>query len=293
MTTSGLNATRLVNWAALKETCSGSGCHIRNFSRSLLARKYGVRIGESWFCGPDCFLEGVEIRVRELRRLGEFRAVPRSLRLPLGLLLVSRGCITKDQLRVAVEQQHSEGRALGEILCELRFATERQVAEATATQWGCPFYSAKVNSGEIQARIPSTVLRLAAMAPVYHAAATNRLLIGFVKGIDHTALRTIEEMTGCLTEPCFITASECQENIRSLTGRSIEVNFDRVSSVVEMANIVQSYAFQIGADEARFAICCGLLWVRLNRDCQPTDLLFSLAGAMVGDLEVDHDGTQS
>src|SRR5271167_3343663 len=100
MTMGSLNPTRLVNWTALKETCSGSGCHIRNLSRSFLARRNGVRIGNCWFCGADCFREGVEIRIRELQQSGEFRKVPRTLRLPLGLLLVSRGYITKDQLRV-------------------------------------------------------------------------------------------------------------------------------------------------------------------------------------------------
>jgi hypothetical protein len=274
---SSLNLSHLVNWTALREQCSGNRCHVRNLSHSLLGRKNGVRIGESWYCSPECFRDGVENRLWELRHAEEHRSVAHRLRLPLGLLLVSRGCITNQQLRIAVERQRDRKGSLGEILCDLQYATERQVTEARATQWGCPVYSAKIKLTEIQARIPTALLRLAAMAPVYHATAANRLLIGFVDGIDHHALHTVEEMTGCLTEPCFITSSECRDSIHNLSGRNIEVSFDRVSSVAETANIVQSYAFQIAANEARFAICHGLLWVRLNRETQPTDLMFSVS----------------
>jgi hypothetical protein len=282
MAMSSLSLGRLVSWTALGGRCAGEDCHVRNLSRSFLARKNGIRIGESWYCCPRCFRHGVEARVRELMLTTEHRAAAHPLRLPLGLLLVSRGCITNHQLRAALERQVDRGGCLGDILRELRYATERQIAEATATQWGCPVYAAKVKTSEIQARIPTALLRLATMAPVFHATPANRLLIGFVRGIDHHALRSVELMTGCLTEPCFITASECWETIQNLTGRNIEVSFDRVASVSEAANIVESYAFQVDADEARFAICNGLLWVRLSREAQPTDLLFSVCSDKLG-----------
>ncbi len=54
-----------------------------------------------------------------------------------------------------------------------------------------------------------------------------------------------------------------------------DVTFDRVSSVVEVANIIRSYAFQIGAGQARIGICRDHVWARLVRDDCPTDLVFS------------------
>jgi hypothetical protein len=51
-----------------------------------------------------------------------------------------------------------------------------------------------------------------------------------------------------------------------------------VLSPAEMANIVRSYAFQIGANEARLALCRNQLWARLMRDGHPTDMLFALSG---------------
>ena len=126
-------------------------------------------------------------------------------RMPLGLLLVARGCITTVQWRMAREQQLARGGTMAGILHELHFASEHEVAAAVATQWGCPVYSAKLQPSEIEAHIPSALMQLIAMAPVHYAPRPNRLLVGFVHRIEHRVLRTIEDMTSCLTEPCFIT----------------------------------------------------------------------------------------
>lgn len=273
-----LQLTHWVNRIGLQDKCAREGCRRTALRSSLLARRRGIRLSEAWFCGADCFREGVESQIRTLKQAPTRGREEHASRIPLGLLLVSRGCITSDQLRLARAQQQARGGALADILCELRFANERQVADAAATQWGCPVYSAKTMPSDIGAHIPALLMRLIAMAPVYYAPRANRLLIGFVHGIEHRVLRTIEHMTACLTEPCFITASECAEQIGSLTGRNTEVTFERVSSPAEMANIVQSYAFQIGADEARMALCHNHLWARLTREGHPTDLLFALAG---------------
>jgi len=284
---SSLQLAHLVRWKELKESCAREQCHASSLRRSLLGRNTGIRFGGAWYCSAECFREGAEARLRELQEEAVRWPKQPSGRIPLGLLLVARGCITGEQLRIAAEHQRVRGGALGDILCQLEFASEREVADATATQWGCPVYYARPQAYDIQARIPAELMRLVAMAPVYYAAQANRLLVGFVHRIEHRVLRTIEEMTSCCTEPCFITTSECEQTIRSLSGRSTEVGFERISSAGEMASIVQSYACQIGADEARMGVCRDYAWVRLNRDHHPTDLLFALTGKEAGWLEFD------
>ena len=114
------------------------------------------------------------------------------------------------------------------------------------------------------------------MAPVHYLAPRRRLLVGFVHGVEHRVLGTIEKMTGCRTEPCFITASECAGIIHRDSGRGLEVAFERLSSEMEMAQVIRSYTEQVAAEEARVGVCRDRLWVRLFRDHQPTDLLFTL-----------------
>jgi type IV pilus assembly protein PilB len=59
----------------------------------------------------------------------------------LGSLLVSHGYISPDNLLAALEKQKQEGREklLGEIVVELQFCTEEQVAECLAEEYGVPY----------------------------------------------------------------------------------------------------------------------------------------------------------
>jgi two-component system copper resistance phosphate regulon response regulator CusR len=52
-------------------------------------------------------------------------------------------------------------------------------------------------------------------------------------------------------------------------------------------NVVDVYAFQIGANEARLGVCRDYVWARLNRDDCPTDLVFSNRWNNAGNRETD------
>ena len=273
---STLHFAQFINWKDLRQNCARPGCPITALRHSWIGRGVGVRIGNDWFCCPDCLREGVQIRIRDLRQSKVSLSKQHPARIPLGLLLMSRGYISHGQLQTAIARQQARGGSIGHTLCELQFVTERQVAEAAATQWGCPFFSVKSQGSEIPARIPVTLMRLVKMAPVHFAQAQNRLLVGFVHNVEHQLLRTIEAMAGCIAEPCFITATECSECILAQAVQHVEVSFGPTASTAEIANIVQSYASQLGADEVRLACCHDHLWIRLNRRGYPTDLVFAL-----------------
>lgn len=269
------NIGYLLDWRNFKEQCGREGCHSSVLRHPLGARKAGIRLGKDWFCSEECFAQGVEAHIQHLQETALKQLTRRESRLPLGLLLLSQGCISSAQLQLALERQREGGGALGDILCELNFATEREVAAACATQWGCPVFTPKSTLCEVQAHVPRALMELYSMAPVHYSVAVNKLLIGFVYRIEHDVLHTIEAITSCITVPCFITARECRETIRGLASSGNDVVFERVASVPQMANIVQSYAFQIGAEEARLGICRDYVWARLNRGDCPLDLVFS------------------
>lgn len=273
---STLNLPTLVNWKGWRETCSRRGCRTGWLRHSWLPRIPGMRIGEDWYCCPECFRCGATERIRKLQDLALRRSAPHRSRIPLGLLLVTRGSITKEQWRQAEERQKQTGGTLGKAVCDLRFTGEREVAAAAAAQWGCLVYSSPALQPEIRAHIPTPLMRAAMMAPVFQAPANRRLLVGFAHAVDHALLGTLEEMTSCASEPCFITASECERCIQALAGRHSEVVFERALPLLEIANIVVSYAQETSADEARFGFCQDFLWTRLNRNNQPTDQLFAL-----------------
>src|SRR5690349_3832380 len=57
----------------------------------------------------------------------------------LGELLVERGVISAEQLKVAIEYQKRNKGLIGEVLVELKFATEKDIAQSLTCQYGFPY----------------------------------------------------------------------------------------------------------------------------------------------------------
>jgi len=57
----------------------------------------------------------------------------------LGDLLIQKGVLTQEQLRIALQEQNISGSLLGDILVELGFVASREIAEILAEQSGLPF----------------------------------------------------------------------------------------------------------------------------------------------------------
>jgi MSHA biogenesis protein MshE len=64
-------------------------------------------------------------------------------RVRLGDVLVDRKVISREQLRLALEQQKRSGRRLGRVLIENGFCNAEQIAEALARQLGIPYVNLK------------------------------------------------------------------------------------------------------------------------------------------------------
>ena len=62
-------------------------------------------------------------------------------KLPLGQVLLNRGVVSQEQIDAALEKQKTQGhsRLLGELLVELGFCTENQIAAALAEAYGVPY----------------------------------------------------------------------------------------------------------------------------------------------------------
>jgi len=214
----------------------------------------------------------------ELCRVGAEPRPSRRFRVPLGLLLLSRGVINQDQLQEALKRQRSEEGRIGEILVRLGFASEDDVMAGVAAQWGYPVFSLRKHYLPLEIQLPGSLLARHSILPVYYTKSSRKLMIGFVNGVDHGLLSAIEAMTETETVPCFITPSEFHEKLKSLTAEreSEEVSFDRVSSFLEMARIVQSYVVQVASEEARFSHCADQIWCRISGRRHTLDLLFRL-----------------
>src|SRR5579885_2884195 len=133
-----LQKTILQRPASLRR-CSDRNCKSGQAMWSGLsqARRAVDLQGLRW-CFPRCFNRELERLILEASS-GQWTPAARPRRMPLGLLLLSRGQLTSEQLQQALDAQRLAGRVpIGKLLRDLNFVSENQVTAALAAQWGCP-----------------------------------------------------------------------------------------------------------------------------------------------------------
>lgn len=270
-------------WAAgfkvITSRCEG--CHRSLALRHLTAQKAGITMHGGWYCSSACFKTAAEKKLTELLTTGQEQANHVS-RMPLGLLLIGRSVLTAEQLREAADEQKEAGGEIGEILARRGFASEKQVTGARAVQWSCPVFSVPKHLIQTEIQIPSALIQLYSAIPLHYVPRTKRLLVGFVHGIEYGLLYAIEQMTGCNTQPCFVTPSDFEtqmqlrEQIQGLCGDTTpkELTFESVQTAAEMAQIVCSQGVDLEADEVMISRCREYLWARLKYGAEAVDLFF-------------------
>jgi hypothetical protein len=247
-----------------------------------LRKNEGIRLQGQWFCSSECFeLAAQSIFTRLLLNPESVRK--KTHRVPIGLLLLSRGAINNEQLKLALDLQRERGGGrIGKILQQIRAASERDITDGLAAQWGCPVYPLGQAREFLKCAslLPLTLLETGRMLPVHHLRLAQMLYIGFVEGIDHSALYAVEQMLHLRTIPCIVSESEllsALDSLRHADGEPATV-FDGPSDPPEMARTTRSYARQVGATDVWVARSGRMIWIRLQTTKQPKDILFQGLG---------------
>lgn len=136
-----------------------------------------------------------------------------STRQKIGECLVQAGLITEDNLRAAlIEHEHQRGH-IGEILVRMKFATDKQVAEALARQLGFPYVSLAANPPA------PTVVALVARetAREYLCLAIelerNVLTVAMADPLQFSLVQDLEIQTGYRIKPVVAVRSEILDAI--------------------------------------------------------------------------------
>src|SRR5579883_1500999 len=98
----------------------------------------------------------------------------------LGEVLVGKGTISEDQLRQALDVQKSAPGDLGNIIVDLGFASEREVASARATEMGVPFVELPKNhpiDPEAVRLVPEHIAKRYNVLPLRRDAAGKKLWV--------------------------------------------------------------------------------------------------------------------
>lgn len=265
-------------------SCSSHDCgHDPTIRQKLWRPTPSVQLHGSAFCFPEC-LERELLRRMQHSSTASRRDQMSSCRIPLGLLMLSRGELTSGQLQEALELQKKTGSGrIGEWLQQLGYARDVTVAAALASQWSCPVIKT-VPAGVGSCSIPFYLLKNFNMAPVHFSNDRRVLHMAFADKIEHRALFAIEQMMKCKTQACLTTRVEIDAALVRMEEQnaSCEKLFEGISDAEERTRIISSYISTLRATEVRVAACGELLWARLTGNELCENLLFSrIAGKVL------------
>jgi type IV pilus assembly protein PilB len=131
----------------------------------------------------------------------------------LGELLIERGVITHEQLKIAMDYQKEHSGLLGEVLVELKFATEKDIAQALTAQYGFPYLP--LNNYEIDTEVisavPENICRQFCLVPIDKIG--KSLTLAMANPLNTQAAEDIELVTGCTVQTFVSTTSDIKAAI--------------------------------------------------------------------------------
>lgn len=204
----------------------------------LWRRRQTPRFEGFWACSPVCLEEIVRAALmRESLESVEPSMATHRHRVPLGLMLYSRGVISQEQLRRALDAQreaHDHGgprRRIGRWLIEQLSLNELDLARALSIQWNCPLYSAeRLDSARAAQLMPRLLVDACGAVPLRRTG-SGRILVAFEDALDHCLSLALERMHGERVEAGVMAANE----FRRVQEALLETKYPKLR-LIEVAN---------------------------------------------------------
>jgi len=210
---------------------------------------------------------------------------PHRHRIPLGLMLVSQGAISPEQLKAALCRQKASGGRLGMWLRREHGVEERVVTRALAAQWGCPVLLLGNHSpAKMASLVPRLFLDIFGVLPLRQAGA-RLLYVGYADGIDRCVDFAIERMTGLRVVAGLVDGAE----FARAHGRLLEEAFPpaRLIEAASRDALAASFTRILEASkpaESRLVRIRDYYWLRMWRQRPGTDARLDAVEDVLGSL---------
>ena len=160
-------------------------------------------------------------------------------KLPLGKLLIQKGVISEDQLRIALIEQKRSSEPLGKLLITLGFVTEATVREALSEnlkQQSADLTSLVVDAIALKL-IPKEVAKRYRVFPIVYERQTDNLILAMSDTNNIVALDQISAMLvkGITITPLLVAESDIQRAIDQYYG--FELSIDGILHEIETGQI--------------------------------------------------------
>lgn len=259
------------------EVCGNSQC--RTGWLQLFRRRSAPRFEGKWACSARCMEQIVTESVRYQIESWQPTAQERALRMPLGLILLSRGWITRQELQEALAAQRNarHGR-IGEWLRRLHGIGEETIIKALGIQWNCAVLPSGTPALEFAPScVPAFLRRRYRLALVRQGPDASLYLAGRDRA-EHAAARVLEYMLGERVQAAFLEDSAWGPETMD-TVDAAELHLPGRDGVVAC---IAEQLEQFQPADARLARIHDHLWLRIwlagrARSLSGTrDLIFSL-----------------
>jgi len=131
----------------------------------------------------------------------------------IGELLIERGLINHEQLEITIKHQKEHGGLFGEILVDLNFVTEKDIAQALTAQYGFP-YLPLLNyeiDQEVIDSVPESVCRKYHLIPIDRIG--KSLTLAMANPLNAQAADEVEKVTGCSVQVFVSTSTEIKQTL--------------------------------------------------------------------------------
>lgn len=230
-----------------------------------------------WLCSRAC----TRARMEDLLRREHKEARPSSAhrhRVPIGLVLLTQGWITHEQLKKALKAQRGGSRMrLGEWLVEHCGLSEARLTQALGLQWSCPVFSLDQHGGLPVTVIPRLLPESFGFVPL-RLNPSGTLYLAFEDRIDHSLALALERLTRLRVESGLLSGSE----FRLAQKRMQQSRFPRARMIEAGGLDLLAEAFTRHIEdekpaEARLVRMRDLFWLRLWQSPEA-----AVAGAITG-----------
>jgi hypothetical protein len=231
-------------------------------------RKHGLLAGRHfegrWMCSETCWSATLLQRIeRELVAGDSGGVAAHAHRVPIGLLLLSLGWITADELQAALESQRNAGNGrIGDWLRKQTAITEKEITRAVAMQWNCPVFDLEAYRPQA-AEIPRELVETYRILPL---PARNRsaLYLTYANGIDSIASYAVRHMTGVPVESGVAPESAFESALmRALPLQNRAAAVVPVKTAAELHAAITSMLEGQEVGDARLTRFHQYIWLRL------------------------------
>jgi hypothetical protein len=222
-----------------------------------------VIVNGSWFCGYACAYDRV---IEVLRKAASPSRIHKqsAYRLPLGLMLLSRGIIAQGQLSWALaKKQEFPNERIGTWLRKQGAVTESDIARAIGAQHCLPVLLDPPR--QLDPAVPVKLQEISSAVCFRSSPEGSTLYIGFGGMVDLQLVAALEFVLMSRVEPCVVTTSTVAALLKDAQRqrRDSEILLDRFAGE-ELARIIFSYSAETGAERISIASSGSCVWVRLQ-----------------------------